>query len=80
MVTELAVEPLFCSGEPDARYAVEQLARVQERLVVARIEELRSRLQRVDPGDAEAGSALFAELVTLEQRRRELRDSAFGPA
>jgi DNA primase len=80
MVTELAVEPPFCDGEPDARYAVEQLARVQERLVVARIEELRSRLQRVDPLDAEAGSVLFAELVTLEQRRRELRDSAFGPA
>jgi DNA primase len=78
LVTELSVEPPHCQGEPDTRYAGEQLARVQERVLVARIADLRSRLQRIDPSQPEEASAVLTELVELEQQRRVLHDRAFG--
>ena len=79
-VTELSVEAAHCQGEPDARYAAEQLARVQERVLATRISDLRSRLQRIDPARAEEASAVLTELVELEQHRRVLHDRAFGSA
>jgi DNA primase len=80
LLTELSVESPHCQGEPDARYAAEQLARVQERVVVEQIAALRSRLQRVDPAQAEQASGVLTELVALEQQRRVLHDRAFGSA
>jgi len=78
LITELAVEPLRCDGEPDSRYAKAQAARVGERVVVRREGELRSQLQRLDGSDPQAMQELFGELVALEQRRRELRELAVG--
>jgi DNA primase len=80
LVTELSVEPAHCQGEPDGRYAAEQLARVEERVLAARIADLRSRLQRVDPSQAEEASSVLLQLTELEQQRRVLHDRAFGSA
>ncbi len=78
VVTELAVEPLRCDGEPDRRYVEMQTARVQERRAVALVAEAKGRLSRIDPADAEAYNAAFAELFALEQRRRSFFEKANG--
>ena len=78
LVTELAVEPLRSAQEPDARYAAEQVARVRERGLTRRIGEIRSRLQRTDPGQEDEYAAVFGELIDLEQQRRRLLDEAMG--
>jgi DNA primase len=72
LLTELVVEPLFTSTEPDVRYAEAQLARLRVRALDRQIAELKSRLQRVNP--IEQGSEhnkLFTELIMLEKRRRD---------
>jgi DNA primase len=48
--------------------------------VVAReVAQLKSKVQRLDPvADAEEQGRLFAQLMELEQRRRELRSRAIG--
>jgi DNA primase len=80
VVTELAVEPLRCEGEPDARYVDEQIGRISERLVQLQVVDLKSRLQRIDPTDTEQYNRVFGELIVLEQQRRQLRDQAIGGA
>jgi DNA primase len=80
VVTELTVEPLRVDGEPDARYVDEQLGWLQERMVQRQVAEVRSRLQRIDPTQAEEYQKVFGELVGLEQRRRLLRERAVGGA
>ncbi|MCW2606035.1 MAG: primase, partial [Frankiales bacterium] len=75
----LAVEPLRTDGEPDARYARAVLQRLQELAVGRRIAELKPKLQRVNPVEqAEQYGRLFAELISLEQTVRALRESAVG--
>ncbi len=78
LAAELAVEPLLVAGAPTTRYAAEQVAGVEEREVERRIADLRSRLQRTDADDAEAQTAVLAEIVELEQRRRALREQLAG--
>ena len=78
LVTELAVEPLRNDGPADARYVGEQVARVRERLVTKQVVELRSELQRVDPENLTEYNRVFAELLVLEQQRRDLREVALG--
>jgi DNA primase len=80
VVTELAVEPLRCQGDPDQRYVDEQLGRISERLVQLQVVDLKSRLQRIDPTDTEQYNRVFGELIVLEQQRRQLRDQAIGGA
>jgi DNA primase len=81
-VTQLAVEPLRvprADGEPDTRYADAVLARVEELAVSRRIAEVKSRLQRVNPVDAQAEyNRTFGDLVALEQRRKALVEKAAG--
>jgi DNA primase len=80
VVTELAVEPLRCEGEPDVRYVDEQIGRIQERLVHRQVIDLKSRLQRIDPSDSDEYNRVFGDLIVLEQQRRELHDRAIGGA
>ena len=80
VVTELAVEPLRCSGDPDQRYVDEQIGRICERLVQLQVVDLKSRLQRIDPTDTEQYNRVFGELIVAEQQRRQLRDQAIGGA
>jgi DNA primase len=74
-VAELAVEVPRSPGEPDRRYAGEQLAAIQAKAVTRKVAEVKSRLQRVNPVDqASDYNRLFGELVALEQYRRALRE------
>ena len=79
VVTELAVEPLRIAGEPDSRYVDEQVGHLGERMVQRRVADVRSRLQRIDPG-AQEYQEVFGELLALEQQRRRLRERAAGGA
>ena len=78
-VTRLAVEAPMSDGEPDARYAGAVLARVQEVAATRRTLELKQRLQRLNPVEApEEYNRLFAELISLEQTVRALRERGIG--
>ena len=64
-------------GEPDARYASEVLARVEELAVSRQIAAIKSRLQRLNPVTEQGEyNRMFGDLVALEQRRKVLS----GPA
>jgi DNA primase len=79
LVTELAVESLRTNSEPDVRYVAGAVARLHELKVSRDIAQLKSRLQRVNPVDQlDAYTALFGQLVGLEQLRRGLREQALG--
>jgi DNA primase len=81
-VTRLAVESLRvprADGEPDTRYADAVLARVEELAVSRRIAAVKSRLQRLNPVDAQSEyNRTFGDLVALEQRRKALVEKAAG--
>jgi DNA primase len=71
LVTELVVEPVLLSVEPDARYGAAQLARLRIRALDGQIAEVKSRLQRVNPVERQTEyNRLFGELIGLEARRR----------
>ncbi|MHB2023853.1 MAG: DNA primase [Mycobacteriales bacterium] len=79
LVTELAVEPLNCSEDGLDRYCAALLARLQEVTVTRSIQQVRSKLQRVNPvEEAQRHKKLFAELISLESQRRGLRERAMG--
>ncbi|SCE98130.1 DNA primase [Micromonospora coriariae] len=79
LVGELAVEPLRIDGEPDPRYVSITMARVQFGSVTARIRELKSRIQRINPvNNKDEYFAAFGELLSLEQHARALREQAAG--
>ena len=80
IVTELAVEPLRWEGDPDARYVDELVGRISERLVQRQVIDLKSRLQRIDPSDADEYGRVFGELIVLEGQHRQLRERAGGGA
>jgi DNA primase len=78
-VTELAVEPLQVSGEPDEKYADVVLARVGELAAGRQIAGIKARLQRMNPEEDQAAyNKMFGDLVGLEQRRKWLLDRASG--
>lgn len=78
LVSELAVEDILAPEGKLAAYADSTLSRLQEQQVGNQIAILKSKLQRMRPSDDErAYNALFADLVALEQSRRELLNRAF---
>jgi len=78
-VTGLAVEAPEITWEPDAKYADVVLARVGELAVSRQIAAVKSRLQRMNPIEEQAGyNRMFGDLVGLETRRRALVDRAAG--
>jgi DNA primase len=79
LVTELAVEALQIKDESDPRYASSLVARLEEMALTRQIQELKSRLQRVNPVDAATEyNRLFGELIVLEQRKKGLRERGIG--
>ena len=82
LVTQLAVEALRvprADGEPDIRYADAVLARVEELAISRRIVEVKSRLQRLNPVDAQPEyRRTFGDLIALEQRHKALVEKAVG--
>jgi len=78
-VTELAVEPLQMSGEPDEKYADMVLATVGELAARREIAAIKAKLQRKNPEDDQpAYNKMFGDLVELEQRRKWLLGRATG--
>jgi DNA primase len=79
LVSELAVEPLRIDGEPDPNYVRVTLAKLELVTVDARVRELKSRVQRLNPvTDKDVYLARAAELFSLEQHARALRERATG--
>jgi DNA primase len=79
LVSELAVEPLRLDGEPDPHYLGVTLAKLELVTVDAQVAELKSKVQRVNPVTEKAGYlSLAAELFSLEQHARALRERATG--
>lgn len=78
-VGQLAVEPLLVDGEPDPRYVLITLARLQVGSVTTRIRDLKSKVQRINPVvHKDEYLALAGELFSLEQHARALREQAAG--
>lgn len=79
LVTELGVEAVRSSEEGLARYSASLIARLQEITLIRRIQELRSKLQRLNPvEEPDRHKKLFGELIALEAQRRGLREQAIG--
>ena len=79
LVGALAVENLRVSEEALPRYISGVLARLQEVWVSGQIADLKSKVQRMSPAeDPDGYSALFGDLVALEEYRRGLLDQAVG--
>ncbi|MDO5076028.1 DNA primase [Corynebacterium sp.] len=78
LVSELAVEEIHCSPDALPRYTDSVLSRLQEARVGNQIAQLKGRLQRMRPSDDEQTyNSLFADLIALEQARRDLLARAF---
>jgi DNA primase len=80
LITALAVESLHFFGEDIRRYSEAVLRRVEELDVTRRITQLKGKLQRMNPLEAEGYSALLNELLSLEQRRRQLLEGGGSAA
>jgi DNA primase len=79
LVTELAVEPLQAVDEADPRYAEALLVRLEEMALTRRIQELKPRLQRLNPVEnADEYNRMFGELIELERQKKGLRAKAVG--
>ena len=77
LVVELAVEPLL--REPSTSYAHEYASRLRLMTVSRAIADLKSKLQRTNPVDQQVPyNRMFARLLELESRRRELQAAAVG--
>lgn len=75
MVTELAVESLHRTAEPDRAYADGNLVRLRVFSAERRIADAKSRLLRIDPvRDVDAYALVWQELTTLETYKRALVD------
>jgi DNA primase len=80
-VPALAVEPLRYEGDGEEHYIATLVDRLQEVVVTRRIRDVRARMQRTNPvTEQELHSKLFGELISLEERRRQLRARSLGPA
>ena len=79
LFTELTVEPIRADGKPSAAYVESIVARLREVAISRSIAELKSSLQRLNPLENEIEyNAAFAQLVALENARRNLHDLALG--
>jgi DNA primase len=77
-VRELTIEPLP-NDNPDERYVHAILARLLELDAARRIAEIKASLQRfTDQSDPDGQQQLLADLIALENYRREMRDFAIG--
>ena len=78
LVSELAVEEIRYASAGLQAYVDMVLSRLQEARVGDQIAQLKAQLQRMRPSDDEQTyHSLFADLVALEQARRDLIARAF---
>ncbi|HEX3708133.1 MAG TPA: DNA primase, partial [Mycobacteriales bacterium] len=70
LVTELAVEQMQSVEDADPRYAEALLVRLEEMAITRRVQELKSRLQRLNPVENAAEyNRMFGELIELERQK-----------
>ena len=67
----VAVEPI--EGEPTVEYASHVFARLQEFVLKAKSDELRIRLQKLNPQTEAGYDELFHELVAVDGELRRIR-------
>ena len=73
LVTELGVEEIRVDAEQLRAYSSSVLARLQEVWVGGQVAQVKSMLARMRPADDEAAyRQMFADLLALEDYRREL--------
>ena len=78
LVSELVVEDIHLQGESVERYWDRTVARLQEQQVSNEISQLKSQMQRMRPSDDEqAYRSMFANLIALEQQKKQLLARAF---
>jgi DNA primase len=79
LVLELAVEPVRVDGEADSFYVSVVVARLQLAGLKQRIDDVKSKLQRINPvTEKEEYHSRFADLLALEQHSRALKELAAG--
>ena len=79
LVMELAVEPVRSAGEPDSSYLNVVLARLQLAGLKQRIDDVKSKLQRINPvTEKDEYHKRFSDLLALEQHARALKEQAAG--
>ena len=79
VIAALVTEPLLRSASPT--YAAEYVAKLRLLSVSRTIANVKSKLQRTNPQEDQVGyNRMFASLLDLEKRRRELSEAAAGPA
>lgn len=79
LIVSLAVEPLPVQGEVTARFVVAHSSGLQLLTVMRAIAELKSKLQRTNPVEAQQKyNQMFSELVVLEARRKQLQSRSLG--
>ncbi len=79
LVMELAVEPVHYDSEPDSAYVNVVLARLQLAGLKQRIDDVKSKLQRINPvTEKDEYHSRFADLLALEQHSRALKETAAG--
>ncbi|MDO4632210.1 MAG: DNA primase [Corynebacterium sp.] len=78
LVSELVVETIRSETTALANYTDQTLSRLREQQISNQIAQLKSTMQRMRPSDDEqAYRAIFADLVALEQAKKELLARAF---
>ena len=78
LVSELVVEDIHLQGESVETYWDRTVARLQEQQVSNEISQLKSKMQRMRPSDDEqAYRSMFANLIALEQQKKQLLARAF---
>ena len=79
LIVSLAVEPLPVQGEVTSRFVVAHSAGLQLLTVMRAIADLKSKLQRTNPVEAQQRyNQMFSELVVLEARRKQLQVRSIG--
>jgi DNA primase len=79
LVAALAVERPPSRGAIDSRYVIANSATLQRLTVLRAITELKSRLQRTNPVEAQQKyNRMFSELIVLEARAKELYTRSIG--
>ncbi|MDN5761912.1 MAG: DNA primase [Microlunatus sp.] len=81
LVASLAVEPLSWHGPATEQYAYANAAKLRLLTVMRQVNELKSKLQRMNPVQNPTGyNQMFSELVILEARRNDLHTQSLrGP-
>ena len=75
----LAVEPIHTSKELSEDYVYVHACRLRELTARRRIDEVKSRLQRMNPvTETTEYNRLYGELIALEQFRRDLNEQALA--